>query len=451
MRKKLFVGMFLAVIASMVAGEYLFNRSAAQDAPKKADEKQSDGNLFDVLKKDLEAKKDGPPPFVVLPTLPALPTQPAKDTPLTVQPDSSAGIPLPAVKAPAPSALVMPPPVVVNAPTPQPVPPPLEPMKPLTVPTFPSAPADPPKPQVVEPKKSEPTPVQDLVFPPMPRDTNVKPAIGSDDPSLSKPKIDSVKPKQISQDDPLWSFSGTGSLTPGATERVSNKGTQPIAQEVAKIKDCPWSLQVEMVDGQTIVIATVNKKHEFKIVCKSLDLQTGKGTLRATGKVTITGDTFNGTCESLAIPLMEDRLVLEGGAAVTIQKGSANVSETKSAAFELKGETLTLRISELHAERFLQTSLHKAIDVNVRQVVGTAPVSDKQWTPYGTLRRVNTRLQTESGVWQLEDRTGKVLATLVARTGGSLSQHEGQTISVYGTAEQIDGQRCLRVTHIALP
>src|SRR5262249_31706312 len=50
-----------------------------------------------------------------------------------------------------------------------------------------------------------------------------------------------------------------------------------IAEQVSKLKNCPWSLQIDMVDGQTVVVATVSKKYEFKIVCQSLDLQTGKG------------------------------------------------------------------------------------------------------------------------------------------------------------------------------
>src|SRR2546425_778018 len=147
MRKKLFIGAFLLSVAAIVAGDYLFNRSGAQDAAK-SEEKKSDGNLFDILKKDLEAKKDAPPTF------PALP--------------------------------------------------------------------------------------------PILKETNAKAAVGSLDPP---PKID-LQP-----------------LPP-------RSALPPIAQEVAKLKDCPWSLHVEMLDGQTIVTATVNKKHEFKIVCKTLDLQT---------------------------------------------------------------------------------------------------------------------------------------------------------------------------------
>jgi hypothetical protein len=210
-------------------------------------------------------------------------------------------------------------------------------------------------------------------------------------------------------------------------------------------------LQVDVVDGRTIVIATVNKKHEFKIVCQSLDLQTGKGTLRASGKVQISGDTMSGSCEHLAISLVEDRLSLEGGASVSIQKVSTNVSDAQPAAFELKGDKLDLRISELQSSNIQQTGSHKAIniDVNVKQAVATSPpINDKRWTAYGKLVRNETKLGAD---WRLVKSNGEVIAHLMAREGGALDRFAGQTISVYGTPEVLHGTSVLRVTHIALP
>lgn len=466
MRKKLFIGMFLAAVASMVAGEYLFNRSGAQDHAQKTEPK-SDGNLFDVLKKDLEAKA-APPPLV----LPPLPMQPTKDTPLPVQPDGSPSIPLPAVNAPNAPGLSLPPPVVVNAPNPptvptpqQTVPPPLEPMKPMTFPGFPTTvPPDPVKAPVVKPKTDEPTPPQQLVFPttpkeksepkqaqtpvfpPMPaKDNYVKP----DDTPFGKPKV--AEPERLVT--PPEEARYDSSSYP---KQAFDKPFAPtVAQQVAKIKDCPWSLQVEMADGQTIVTATVNKRHEFKIVCKSLDLQTGKGILKATGKVTITGDTFNGTCEHLAIPLMEDRLVLEGGAAVTIQKNSTNVSASKPSAFELKGETLNLRISELHSgNTFLQTSWQGVSDSKLQQAAIPVPRDGKQagakWSTYGKLVG---RESKNAPYWCLEGRDGNVIVYIEALRGGTLEQYVGQTISVYGgtRADNHAGRPVVSLTHIALP
>jgi len=50
----------------------------------------------------------------------------------------------------------------------------------------------------------------------------------------------------------------------------------------------------------------VHKKHEFKIVCKNLDLQTAKATMKACGSVQVTGDGVKGTCENLVITLTEE-------------------------------------------------------------------------------------------------------------------------------------------------
>ena len=192
-----------------------------------------------------------------------------------------------------------------------------------------------------------------------------------------------------------------------------------------------------MVDGQTTVIATVNKKHEFKIVCKSLDLQTAKGTLKATGKVTISGDAFNGTCEHLAIPLDgRPPHPRRAGAAVTIQKLTSTVSDTKPVTFELKGETLNLGISELQRGEPFQQMEHAPRDRRQRK----ANDRDRRRQAVDGLRyaaaRVNNEaLANDSGVWQLHDSQGRVIATVLARVGGTLTQHEGQTISVFGNTE----------------
>src|ERR1019366_9036143 len=85
MRKKIFIGVFLAAVASVVAGEYLLKHSDAQDAPKKA---------------AVEQKSESPPPLV-FPPLPS-PTPPeAKDAPPT----------FPAI-APKDNGLTIPPPTL---------------------------------------------------------------------------------------------------------------------------------------------------------------------------------------------------------------------------------------------------------------------------------------------------------------------------------------------------
>jgi hypothetical protein len=188
MRKKLFVGMFLAAIVGIVAGEYLFNRSGAQDAPKKAvpDEKKTEGNLFDILKKELDAKKDAVdklPPLLHPPPLPS-PTFDAKDQ---IPPPSP---PKPDVVVPPPPKVNDPktalPPLPGPASTPQVAPP-------LIINQAPMPPAVPDKPQTVEPKEDKPLPHQ----PP----PNPIRRIGSGDlPPLSKPKTDDPSPLPPLQD-----------------------------------------------------------------------------------------------------------------------------------------------------------------------------------------------------------------------------------------------------------
>jgi hypothetical protein len=476
MRKKLFVGMFLAAIAGIVAGEYLFNRSGAQDAPKKAvpDEKKTEGNLFDILTKDLNAKKDPvdmvPPPLPLPPPV-TPPTVDAKDQippPSAPKPDVAVPPPpkvndpktaLPPLPGPAPPPLpdqipppsgpkpdvAVPPPPKVNdsktarpplpapASTPQVAPP-------LIINQAPMPPAVSDKPQTLEPKEGEPLPHQ---TPPNP----IRQLGSGNLPPLSKPKTDDPSP--------LPTHSLLGGKPP----------MQPIVEQVAKLKNCPWSLQVDMVDGRTVVTAMVNKKHEFKIVCESLDMQTGKGTLRASGKVQISSDTLDGVCEHLEIPLMEDRLVLEGGAEVHISIGAANISNMKPAAFELKSQTLNLRIGDLQSGKVTQAGWNVppaplpnsvAVDGNYpatntpgtpasRFYIGEAPLTGP-WTGYGILRRTKDDYNGRP-VWCLEGRDGRRFGRFVAREGGKLDAFEGQTLSVYLQSDKVMSY----ATHIALP
>ena len=485
MRKKLFVGMFLAAIAGIVAGEYLFNRSGAQDAPKKAvpDEKKTEGNLFDILTKDLDAKKDAvdkvPPPLPLPPpvtppivdtkdqipppsapkpdvavppppkvndlktALPPLPGPGSTPQPVSSPPvDAKDRIPPPI--PPKPDVFVPPPPKVNDPktalpPLPSPASPP-QVAPPLIINQAPMPPAVPDKPQTVEPKQGEPLPHQP---PPNP----IRPTGSGDFPPLSKPKTDDPSPLP------------TQSLLGGKSPM------QPIVDQVAKLKNCPWSLQVDMVDGRTVVTATVNKKHEFKIACESLDMQTGKGTLKASGKVQISSDTMNGVCEHLEIPLMEDRLVLDGGAEVQISIGAANFTNVKPAAFELKSQTLTLRISELPSGKVAQTgwNMPPASLPNSIAAAGNYPATETPgtpasmfyigeapfpgpWTGYGILRRTNDVYKGRP-VWCLEGRDGRRFHRFVAREGGKLDAFEGQTMSVYLQSDKVMSY----ATHLALP
>ncbi len=431
MRRKLYLGLSLAAFAGLVAGGLFFTQSiGAQDTPKKAEpeQKKDISDLFDILKKDLELKKDVPS------NLPTLTLPPPVATP-TPEPKKVV-IPPPTVQATKEDKEPLPPPVL-DAPkkeVPLPTPPKAEDKKADTL-TFPPITSE--KPGAIEPKPPvvANTPAQTLPLPE--KKIEVLPQ------AKSEPEPVKTLPRSTTQPAPTL-----GQTQPGNLPTVQVPSQRP-SIDVAKNPSSPWSLHVEMIDGQTIVTATVNKKHEFRIVCASLDLQTGKGTLKASGKVQISGDMINGNCEALAISLLEDRLVLEGGATVTIQKVTSTVSDAKPAAFELKGEKLDLRISQLESEKFLQTSWRRVDDGNVRQASATAPSrSDRTWTRYGTLRRNESKVGPE---WILVGSTGEVIAHLVARDGGALDRFDGQTISVYGSAEQRGGRPVLVVTHIALP
>jgi hypothetical protein len=450
MQKKLFIGLFLAAIAGVVAGEYLFNRSGAQDAPNKAkmEEKKSDGDLFDILKKELDAqrktgKDEKLPTFPVPP--PAAPQGNAKDSippPSVSKPDHE-------VPNPAPSPL----PSVGT--TSQAVPPPI-----VSQPPLPSVPV---KPATLEPERTNlPPPAK-----PEPRASELKdvtvplPAKAPDKPPIVEPE---PIPQQV--EFPLPNEAPRPSQTgPKGPPNLQLSPMQPIVDEVAKLKNCPWTLQVDMVDGQTVVTATVNKKHEFRIHCQSLDLQTGKGTLKASGKVRISSAALSGACDHLEIPLLEDRLVLEGGAEVRIPNDAANISNVTPAAFELKSQTLNLRVSELPSGKIAHAgwnvppaSLPSSIVVDGNYPATNMPESPASsfsigeapfrgpWTGYGILRRTKD-VYNGRPVWCLEGRDGRRFGRFVAREGGTLDAFEGQTLSVYLQSDKVMSY----ATHIALP
>lgn len=428
MRKKILIGLLSMTILGLGAGAHLLNRSSAQDPPKKAEpaEKKSD-DLFDQLKKALDEKKEGQGVPTAEPPMPLAPLTPPPAVNPTLPAPAPSPVPAPMTTPPGLPAL---PPMGTSSSTPPvAVPPPVT-----------STPTDAPKP-VFPSKAVEPStglkPIQNTL----------PPATATTPPVSPKPQ-DLYIPQQATKP----------SVDPMPVQRVAEPPPPPTVQVTSlQLKDSPWSLHVEMVNGQTIVTAVVNKKHQFKIVCQTLDLQTGKNTLRATGKVQISGEMMNGSCDHLAIPLMEDRLVLEGGAQVAIQKMSTNVSTDKAASFELKGSTLDLRISELQSSKLLQAAWapsnsaptsRDTAGVEGRAVSRTSTnVDGKQWTPYGVLRRVEAKV---GNAYRLETNTGTSI-DVAAREGGSLDEYVGRTISVLGRMEMVDGSMKLRVTHIALP
>ena len=138
---------------------------------------------------------------------------------------------------------------------------------------------------------------------------------------------------------------------------------------------------------------------------------------------------------------------------MSIQKNVTTVSsdDGKPAAFELKGETLNLRISELQSGKFLQTSWRPInVDNGGGKTTDGASTSDyRNWSPYATLRRAKG---DNGSTWRLES-SGRTILLLVTSGDRVLEQYEGRMISVFGPAVNSDGNSLptVRVTHIAVP
>jgi hypothetical protein len=448
MRRNLLIGLCLTALVSLAAGDYAFNRlSGAQDAPKKAEPDEKKSDLFELLKKELDGKK-GPDAPQVLPPV----DLPRPDGVVSTGAQEKAPLP-PVVDAPKPGPLPLPqgkpeePKPVVDAqgpviPAPTPIAPPsaINPAITLPVNTQPL----PNAPRSLDPPPPNPSAGTSL---PAPHEQSHPPLYL---PSQEGTTKELVKPKQ---DQVVKPVIGTMPSLPPASEVLPRAlpATAPIhaTPQAAKTKTSPWTLHIEVVDDMTIVTATVNKKHEFKVVCQNLEVMTGKDAFKASGKVKISGDSINGSCERLAISLTDDRLVLEGGAEVQIQKTITQVSsdDGKPAAFELKGETLNLRISELQAGKVTQASFRNVeVDGSIRSVVSDSPAprflpGAKEWSPYGKLRRVD-------GNWRLEDKAGRTILRIETTNGKLLESYDGRTVSVLGP--MVD-RMTVRVTHIAVP
>ncbi len=464
MRRKLYFGVALATFAIVVGGLALNQTIGAQDAPTKVDAapKKGDQDLFDILRQKFEAKSDGP----VLPPLPTAQVQPPPPSPLPIPPPAGIGTlpPLPGPTAQPTPVGGVPLPVQQPPPSPMPIPPAagIGTLPPLPGPTAQPTPVGEKAKEVQLPVQQPPlapgswtlTPPSGVgTLPPMPGQGVPLPAPNGASPVPDQPKSPYTAPP-TGATPPLQQPPSDPTPPPLIINQPKAPAVDPAPtpmplNEPIKLKGSAWSLYVEMVNGQTVVTATVHKKHEFKIVCQHVDLQTGAGVMKAKGKVQISGDALDGSCDQLTLPLHDDRLVLEGGAEVRIQKVTTNVSDAKPAAFELKGDKLDLRISELQSSGFIETSWRKvAGDASEGKTVA-ASIKPGEWTTYGKLRNIKS---PETNVWSLVGSDGKVIVYVMARDGGSLDQYVGRTIAVFGAREgDRGGYPLMRVTHIAVP
>jgi hypothetical protein len=113
-----------------------------------------------------------------------------------------------------------------------------------------------------------------------------------------------------------------------------------------------WTMQMEQVEGRSIVRATIGKKHEIRIECDVMDYQTQKGVFVSQGKVELSGVSVQCRCDRLTINLNDDRLVLEGKAEIRTFKErkyekEEELGNPERILLELNGEQLSLRWPDL--------------------------------------------------------------------------------------------------------
>ncbi|MCI0464088.1 MAG: hypothetical protein L0Z62_44715 [Gemmataceae bacterium] len=178
--------------------------------------------------------------------------------------------------------------------------------------TPPPPPADQkPAPPAPLPKPADPPPGL-LAADPVPRNDNVgKPA------PLPPPlSVDTPKPAE-----------------PPPTTALPTQTTEPPAPDAP----CPWVLRVEIIKGRTLMTAQTGKEVQFRVSCDKLELQAPRGSILASGNVTVASDGLDGSCDQLTIAWQADQVVLEGKAELKCRREGQEV--------DLKAARLSLRLS----------------------------------------------------------------------------------------------------------
>jgi hypothetical protein len=73
---------------------------------------------------------------------------------------------------------------------------------------------------------------------------------------------------------------------------------------------CPWSLNVKIVEGRTLLTAQDGPEIKFTIQCDRLTVQTAGGLIQAGGKVMLKARSLEGNCDGLIINWNEDAVTL---------------------------------------------------------------------------------------------------------------------------------------------
>jgi hypothetical protein len=117
---------------------------------------------------------------------------------------------------------------------------------------------------------------------------------------------------------------------------VPTQTTEPPAPDAP----CPWVLRVEIVKGRTLMTAQSGKEVQFRVSCDKLDMQAPRGSILASGNVTVSSEGLEGSCHQLMIAWQADQVILEGKAELKCRREGQEV--------DLKASRLSLRLSVSH-------------------------------------------------------------------------------------------------------
>jgi hypothetical protein len=108
----------------------------------------------------------------------------------------------------------------------------------------------------------------------------------------------------------------------------------------AKVIECPWDLNIKIVEGRSHLTAGDGKAVKMIIICDQLDMKAPSGAIRATGQVVVQSDGFGGSCDALTIS-WEERAV---------QMVNAKVScNTDGRAISFQGPALQVQLTPIVA------------------------------------------------------------------------------------------------------
>jgi hypothetical protein len=103
---------------------------------------------------------------------------------------------------------------------------------------------------------------------------------------------------------------------------------------------CPWTFNLVIVHGRTVLTAKTGDEVQFKVSCDRLDLQAPHGAIQASGSIKLNSAGLEGAAERLTINLHEDRVILDGVARLKARRDGQEL--------ELQSDRLSLRIIDGH-------------------------------------------------------------------------------------------------------